>query len=191
MEKQTEQIELIESMIANAKGNIGDSSVFYLLWGWLVIVAAATNYALLNFSDYQYHWIAWPILMSVGAIASFIIGIRNNKEQKVKTYIDTSLNYLWGGFGFAILAVLIAMVEFGPQKVYPILIFLYGFGTFTSGGILKFKPLIFGGIACFVIGSIAVYASFSEQLILLSLSIIVSYIIPGHLLAAAKNKKHV
>jgi len=190
MEKQIEQIQLIEKMIANAKGNFSDSSIFYLMWGWLVVLAAAINYMLLNYSEYPYHWLPWPILMSLGGVASPIISGKISQKQKVKTYIDRALNYLWGGFGMALIAVLVAMVKIGPQTAYPILIFLYGLGTFVSGGILKFRPLILGGIACFLIGSFAVYADFSNQLILLALSIFVSYIIPGHLLAA-KNKKHV
>lgn len=178
------QLQLIEEMIATAKGNLKDGSIFYLIWGWLVLVAALSNYILLNFTEYPNHWIAWPILMGLGAIISMIVGFKMGKRKVVKTYVDRAIGFLWGGFGGTLLIVLISMPHIGVLKTYPMLILLYGLGTFVSGGILKFKPLIIGGILCWIIGAIAVYANFSQQLLLISLAIIVSYIIPGHLLAA-------
>jgi hypothetical protein len=64
---------------------------------------------------------------------------------------------------------------------------LYGLGTFISGGILKFKPLVFGGIASFVLVALTVFIpalseSFNGALLMLAASIIVSYLIPGYML---------
>jgi len=182
------ELKIIEEMIANAKAKISEGSIFYLIWGWLVLIAAATNYILLNFTDYPNHWIAWAVLMPLGGIVSGIVGYKKGKKAGVKTYIDRAMGYLWGGFGATLLVVLVAMIKIGPMAAYPILIFLYGLGTFVSGGILKFKPLMIGGIACWVIGSIAVYVDFSDQLILLAIAIVVSYLIPGHILAARKEE---
>jgi Na+/melibiose symporter-like transporter len=182
-----EQLKVIEEMIANAKLNISEGSIFYLIWGWLVVLAAAINYYLLVYMNYDNHWLPWPILMSIGGLLSMIIGYRKSKKGRAKTYVERALNYLWIGFGITLFMVLVGMLRLGPEKTYPIIIFLYGLGTFVSGGILKFKPLLLGGIACWLIGLIAFYTSFANQLILISLAVFVSYIIPGHLLANAKQ----
>lgn len=187
METQKNQIQLIEEMIANAKGNISEGSVFYLIWGWLVILAAAINYYLLVFMNYENHWLPWPILMTLGGIISGIVGYRKGKSSNVKTYIERALQYLWLGFVITLLMVLFGMVKLGPEKTYPIIIFLYGLGTFVSGGILKFRPLILGGIACWIIGMMAFYTDFQNQLLLISLAVLLSYIIPGHLLSKSKR----
>ncbi|MEQ8624889.1 MAG: hypothetical protein RJQ00_03300 [Vicingaceae bacterium] len=182
------QLKLIEEMIASAKVKASEGSIYYLIWGWLVLIAAACHFILLNYTSYQNHWIAWPILMALGGIISGIVGFRQEKKATIKTYVDRAMGYLWGAVGITLFVVLIAMIKLGPLVAYPILIFLYGIGTFVSGGILKFKPLVIGGIACWVIGSIAVYVNFSDQLILLATAIVVSYLIPGHLLAAKKEE---
>ena len=190
MEKDSKaQLSIIEEMIAQSRQNISEGSIFYLLWGWLVLVAALSNYVLLVYTNYEHHYIAWPILMTLGGIVSAIIGSRQEKKQGVRTYVDRSINYLWIAFTITLIAVLISMVKFGVEVVYPIVIILYGLGTFVSGGILKFKPLILGGVLCWLLGSLAVYLSFPNQLLVLMAAILVSYIIPGYLLA--NSKQHV
>ena len=190
METQSEgekQLKIIEEMIASAKVKASEGSIYYLIWGWLVLIAASCNFILLNYTSYENHWIAWPILMALGGIISGVVGYKQEKKTTVKTYVDRAMAYLWSAVGITLFVVLIAMIKLGPLVAYPILIFLYGIGTFVSGGILKFKPLVIGGVACWVIGSIAVYVNFSDQLILLATAIVVSYLIPGHILAARKE----
>jgi hypothetical protein len=181
------QMKIIEQMIAQSRSNISEGSIFYLIWGYLVLVAATSNYILLMYMDYAHHWIAWPILMTVGGIISGIMGARMERKSKVKTYVDRALNYLWAAFTFSLILVLVSMIEFGAEVAYPIVIILYGLGTFVSGGILRFKPLIWGGVLCWILGSIAVYMDFPTQLLLLIASILGSYIIPGHLLSNSKQ----
>lgn len=188
-DKTQQQLSLIQEMIQQTRTRISEGSIFYLIWGWLVVAAAAINYYLLSYTEFEHHWIAWPILMTLGGLISGIIGYRKDKQSGVKTYVDRALNYLWAGFTFSLILILLMMIEFGAQTVYPIVIILYGLGTFVSGGILKFKALIWGGVFSWAIGSVAVYADFQNQLLLLIAAILVSYILPGYLLS--KSKQHV
>lgn len=191
MESNENQLKVIEEMINNAKGNIGEGSIFYLIWGWLVILAASSNYLLLTYFKYEMHWLPWIILMPLGGIISFVVGYKMNKQRGVKTYIESALNYLWIGFVITLLMVLIGMAKIGPQKAYPIIILLYGLGTFVSGGILKFKPLMLGGVICWLLGSVAFYTSFDQQLIILIVATIFSYLIPAYLLKQKSKKQDV
>jgi hypothetical protein len=65
---------------------------------------------------------------------------------------------------------------------------LYGMGLFLSGGALQFKPLIYGGIFCWL----CAIAGFEMQniylLLILALAVLGGYIIPGYLLKM-NNKK--
>jgi len=190
MEKESqEQLRLIEEMISQTKTKISDSSIFYLLWGWLVLIAASINYYLLNFTNYEYHFIAWPILMTLGGILSGIIGARKGKDRKVQTFIGRALSYLWGAFTVTLILSLFSMPMIGPEGVYPFIILLYGLGTFISGGLLKFSPLIWGGVVSWILGVVAIYVSFSDQLLLIIGAILFSYILPGYLLS--KSNKNV
>lgn len=188
MKETTENLKLIEEMIASAKGNIKEGSIFYLIWGWLVLIAAASNYILMNYIEYANHWIAWPILMSLGGIISGVVGYKKGKSKNVKTYPERAMNHLWIAFLVTLFAVLFGMKQIGIEASYPIIMLLYGLGTFVSGGILKFNPLKVGGIIAWICGSVAFYVGFSDQLLLIMVAIIASYIIPGHLLANSKEQ---
>ncbi len=188
MDKSENNLQIIEEMIQTAKGNLSEDSIFYLIWGWLVLIAAATNYVLLNYTDYQDHWIAWPILMTLGGIVSGIVGYKKGKNKKVSTYVERAMKYLWLAFLVTLLSVLYGMGINGIEYSYPVIMLLYGLGTFVSGGILKFIPLKVGGIASWLCGLIAFNQEFSDQLLLIMLAIVASYIIPGHLLANSKRK---
>ena len=74
------------------------------------------------------------------------------------------------------------MYKVGPDVAYPFILILYGIGTFISGNILRFPLLIAGGIACWVLSLISFYVSFEYQLLLIALAVLLSYIIPGHVL---------
>lgn len=187
MKKESNQLDLIEEMIQTAKGNISEGSVFYLIWGWLVFLAAAINYYLLMFTQYGNHWIAWPFLMTLGAIISGIIGYRKGKQQTVSTYPERAMKNLWLAFLITLLAVLFGMGKTGIAYSYPIIMLLYGLGTFVSGGILKFNPLKIGGVISWICGLVAFQQSFPNQLLLIIAAILASYIIPGHLLAQSKR----
>ena len=187
MKEAEKQIQYIEEMMATTKNNLSSGSVHFLLWGWLVFVAALINYILLNYTDYANDWIAWPISMGLGAVIAFYLGIKQSKESRVVTKIDKMLIQLWAGFGITLIVVLSAMGAIGPAKVYPILMALYGLGTFVSGGILNFKPLQIGAFAAWICAVIGFYQEqFGSQLILIAAAILFSYIIPGHLLASKK-----
>lgn len=188
MEKEQKQLELIEEMIQTAKGNLRDGSIFYLVWGWLVLLSAAINYYLLIIVEYENHWIAWPILMTLGGIITGIIGYKKGKKQTVTTYPERAMKNLWLAFLITLLSVLFGMGKTGVEYSYPIIMLLYGLGTFVSGGILKFNPLKIGGIVSWLCGIIAFYQPFSNQLLLIISAIIASYIIPGHLLAKSKRQ---
>lgn len=59
---------------------------------------------------------------------------------------------------------------------------------FVSGGYLRFKPLIIGGICNWIIAIVATYVEFDIQLLLLALAVLVGYIIPGHMLSSHYKK---
>ncbi len=187
MKTAEQQMAVIEEMIAASKGNLSDGSVYYLLWGWAVLICAISNYALLNMVGSEYHWLPWPIGMTLAGFTSMFISIKQSKEKKANSYIERMLGMLWLSFIITLFVILFGMVSLGYEAVYPILMALYGLGTFASGGILKFKPLMIGGICSWACACVAYYVGFSDQLILISIAILTSYIIPGHMLAAKKN----
>lgn len=178
---EKESLALIHSMIAGTRSNLRENSTHFLLWGWAVFLSALTHYILLMLKI-PWSFVVWPIAMPLAGIVSMIIGRKQEREAVVKTHLDRALNYLWGGFTVVLFITLGASVKYGFEITYPILIWLYGLGTFVSGGILRFRPLIWGGVVAWMIGIAAIFLPFEQQLLCVAGATLFSYIVPGHLL---------
>lgn len=195
MEKQFDEkqsLAIISEMIGNARERIADDGFFYLLWGYLVFAAAISHYILLEYVQWEYAWVPWPVLMMLGGIFSAFAGYRKSSAARHITFFDTSAMFLWSAFLIALFMILAftALGKIEPLAAYPLIMVIYGIGTWVSGGILKFVPLIIGGVVCWTLAGIAFYFPFNIQLLLLALSILLSYIIPGHMLKF-KASRHV
>ena len=178
-----ESLQLITKMINSSKDNLKNNSVFFLLWGWLVLSASIIHFVLIQI-PYRYAWLPWPVMMVAGAIASVVIGIRIGKKTKVITYFDKMLIYLWYGF-FVIVLIIVVLGNLGKlnwQEIQGIIMLLYGLGTFVSGGVLKFKPLIIGGILSWILAIAAFFVAYQYVLLLVAVSIIIAYLVPGYML---------
>jgi hypothetical protein len=72
----------------------------------------------------------------------------------------------------------------GIKATYFFLILLYGMATLITGGILNFKPLIIGSLFSFACAIISVFVGEIDQFLCISAALILSYVIPGHMLQA-------
>jgi hypothetical protein len=182
-----QSLQLIQSMIEKTKADISESSFDFLLWGWLAFVAILGEYALKVFFNYAHHEMVW-LIMFVG-VAISILYHKKKARARTRTYIGDAMTHLWTGLGicFFILIILFASIKGGWQFCYPFYILLYGLGTFVSGMILKFRPLVIGGVFNWVLSLIAIRFDFEYQLLLGATALLTSYIIPGHILASKKN----
>lgn len=188
--KTEESLKLIEETIASAKGNMADDSIFYLIWGWLVILASSINFYLLEFTTYENHWLPWPYLMAIGAITSAIVGSKKEKERKVKTNIEHFISSLWVGLFIAMIVLLIGMGIQNQKAIYPDFLLLYGIGTFVCGMSMRFYPLWVGAIICWICYIFALHTHYSNQLLLFIVAMVFSYLVPAYWLRI-KYKKNV
>ena len=177
--KEQEHLALIADMINIARKEYSDNSFIYLVWGWSVCLASLAQYVLIEMKK-ECSGAVWLILIPV-AIFHIIFSVRQNRNEKVKTHMDKILGYVWTAVGVS-LGVVGCSVYVMQLSAYPVFILLYGIGTFISGGIMNLKPMKIGAICCWVIAIVAFHVPFEYQSLLLSLSLILSYIIPGHLL---------
>lgn len=184
-----ESLLLIKRMISTAKEQLEDQSFYYLIWGWLVFISCLTHYALIQLAP-DIQGIGWVILMPAGAIATMIYGIRQGKRQQVQSYIDSLMKYVLISF-LVSLAIVLGFQGHLGLSTYPMVMLVYGGWLFISGGALKFRPLIIGGIINWILGVAAFFFAFEGQLILLAMAVLLGYIIPGHLLKMKHRKSTV
>jgi hypothetical protein len=183
-----DSLELIQSMISKARNNLSENSFYFLFWGWFVFLAILLQFFLKVVLHYGHHYIVWWATIPA-VIITIIYSKRKGKQKRVRTYVGESMSHLWTGIGisFFVLSMIISTTEGGWMYSYPFFILFYGLGTFVSGRILKFTPLVIGGIFNWVLACAAANVSYDYQMLLGAAAILTSYIIPGHLLRTNKS----
>lgn len=183
-----ESLQLIRSMIETTKASITDSSHYFLLWGWATMVGCLIQFILMQVVHYSDHYVAW-FITPVALLIHFVFLFKDNRERRVKTFIGQANGYLWMAIGFSFMVLAFIFSRIGWQYSFPFYILFYGIGTSVSGALLQFKPMVRGGIACFVFASVAAYLPYHLQILLTAVAILISYIIPGHLLRSQYLKE--
>jgi hypothetical protein len=179
-----ESLAIIEQMIANSKSQLKHSAKYFLLWGWGVFIAAAGQFILLQLMSSK-SFLAW-ITMPVCAVATILMSIRDRKQSGIKTYTGHAMSSLWTAMSisFILMTVIAIKMSINPFAIFLI---LYGIGTYTSGKLIEFPPLVYGGLFSFIMSIVCLYTEGSYVYLVLALAIFGSYIIPGHLLLKADN----
>jgi hypothetical protein len=177
-----QSLQLIESMISKTKRNMSNNSIYFLVWGWITFLACTGQFVLKNIFEYERHYIVWTVVI-VGILFSIYQGRKNGRIIKVKTYVDESMKHLWAGMAisFFVLAMILTKLGWGTS-IFPFYIMLYGLGTFVSGNIIQFKPLIMGGVIAWGLAIGSTFVSYDYQMLFGAAAILISYIIPAHLL---------
>lgn len=176
---------LIESMINKAKNQFSENGHLYLLWGWAVLICSVLEFILLDYVHYEKHYIVWFSTWLI-VIYQFIYLRRKKKQQRVRTYTDEIVGFVWIVFFILMILFGFFVSKLADDHYYtfinPVFLALYGMPTFLSGIILRFRPLIIGGVSCWVLSVIATFISPQYHLLLLPVAMIVAWIIPGYML---------
>lgn len=196
---EQESLDLIAQMINKAKDACHDTGITAMMWGAVIAICS-----LVRFSEKQFDFkLPFDIylLTLVALIPQIYFSIKAKKEKRVKTYDDGFLDALWLGFGISIfLLVFINKIMFqdwenandlfksttdngSPFQLYEyissLFLMIYGMPTFITGVSMKFKPMLVGGIICWLSCIVALYTPYKIDLLLVAFSAIFAWFIPG------------
>jgi len=196
---ERESLELITMMINKAKNAYYETGVSAIMWGSVIAVCALERLAELQFG-YRLPFDIY-LLTFVAIIPQVYISIKESKERKVKSYDEVYMDYVWLAFGICIfLMIFIVNVTFNawepmaeeyqkltghpPQYrfqefIHPLFLLLYGLPTFITGAACKFKPMLWGGIFCWVCCIVALFTPIKIDLLLTAASAVMAWLIPG------------
>lgn len=190
--KPSEQnnLELIETMINRAKNRFNENGTLYLVWGCVIFVCCMTQFILLHFFHIQEAYYVW-FLTWITIIYQVIYLRGKRKSRRVKTYTDDILKYVWISFGISLFIIIFILQYYQVNNgINPVILVLYGIPTFLSGGIIKLRALIWGGILCWILAIPTIFVSYEYQFLILALAVIGAWIIPGYLLyKRSKNQE--
>lgn len=202
---EKESLDLIAMMINKAKDSYHDTGIGAIMWGIIIAVCSLEKFAEIYFS-YRLPFDIY-LLTVVAVIPTIFISVKGKKERKVKSYDDVYLDYLWLGFGICIFLMILIVnnisADLNPmvedykalsknridwidfrfsEFISPLFLLLYGFPTFVTGAACKFKPMLWGGIFCWICCVATIYTSIKTDLLLTGLSAIFAWLIPGILM---------
>ena len=205
---ERESLQLITTMIHKARNVHHDTGRSSILWG---VVIALCSFVKLSELHFGYRLPFDIFLLSFAAIIpQIIISVKEKREQKVRSYDDRFINFLWMGFGVSIfLLVLIINMSYAawvPIKadmkavgleatgfpmnefICSLFLILYGLPTFITGATCKFKPMLWGGLFCWCASILAVFTTVKVDLFLTGIAAIFAWLIPGIIAERAYRK---
>lgn len=186
---ETQSLLVIKEMIQVSRNKLKKDAILFIIWGWILFV----NYFFLNYltsvleTANQIMRIVRPlrvILPILGILYSIYYILKQRK--KVQTYIGISLRYIW--FSLFLCLSLVNMIQFNVLKSinfelqHPIFMVFIAFAVTVTGGILRYRLIIIGGIAFAVLAYTASYFKLQEQLLIESIAWVIAFIIPGHIM---------
>ncbi|MBD3639102.1 MAG: hypothetical protein HUJ25_17235 [Crocinitomicaceae bacterium] len=181
----TESVKIIERMMNESKKTLHNYSAYFIIWGMVMAPAGIAEYLLI---DYEYRWIVWPIASIIGGVLSAIVGNKQSKKQQASSAMDRVIGYTWGAFGFCLILAIAYAVSI-QKPPHTLVLMLAGGATFISGGISKFKPFIYGGLALELAAiACAFFIPGEFHSLIFAVGILLGYIIPGFILRNIENE---
>lgn len=196
---EKESLDLITQMINKAKDACHDTGIAAIMWGSVITICSLVRLSELHF-EYRLPFDIY-LLTIVAVIPQIYFTVKEKRQRKVKTYDDGFMDSLWLGFGICIFLMIyttnIMYSQWGPAsdeyrkltgtafpfKLYEFnssfFLMLYGLPTFVTGVSMKFKPMFWGGLLCWASCLITIYTSIKIDLILVALSSIFAWLVPG------------
>jgi hypothetical protein len=179
-----ESLEVIQSMINKAKNHFSENGTLYLVWGWVVLVCSLVQFFLDVVVHYEKPYLIWMLTWLMLPYMFYFLRKRK-RHGIVKTYADDILGYVWNTFVVMLFISFFILFRFvtDPYRYVNIFVLLmYGMPTFLSGTILKFKPLVIGGICCWVLALLSGFVDFVYHPLFIAAAVIIAWIIPGYIL---------
>ena len=175
-----ESLKIITEMINRTKVNISQGSFHLLLWGWLIFLCSLADYILMRFTGFEHSYYVW-FLVIPGIFVSLIYGFTKGRQAKVHTYAE--MIYMWTWIGFLGAFIALFFIQAKRMEMFgQYILLLAGFATFVSGIIIRFRPLIIGGISFWIIAIAVSFTGPSIAPLGMPLAVITGYLIPGYML---------
>ena len=188
-----ESFSIINKAIANFKLNYRETAKVFLLWGWVLAFASFSNFIIIKIlysreayeSTGLFSLYNWALFLLIGAVIMFFMEHKLNKEKKVFSYLESYFKNLWTvtAASFIIATLLCIKLEINPP---PVMLLIAGIATTTSGLLIKYKPVIIGGMAFFIFSLASAFVSNEYISLIVFAAIICGYLIPGYYLKSAK-----
>lgn len=178
-----QSLDVITSMIREAKGNVQRNAFYFLLWGWVVVIANAGVY-ILSQLNYERPQMIWAITIPAWLLSIWKMYARRHTPE-ASTHLGRVNGWIWLGYGVS-LTILLVFGKAINYQLYPVILLTTALPTLATGVILRFRPLVIGAITFWVFGIVSFLVSKDIQPLVNAFAFAAGYLVPGYLL---NNKK--
>jgi hypothetical protein len=191
---EQQSLQVIKEMILVSQKKIRNDGILFILWGWISFI----NYFILEYlpsiciTTHQIMQVITPLrfILPLSGFAYTLYYILKQRK-KVQTYIGISIRYVW--FTLITSMVMINLILFNInhsinfELQHPIFMVLIAFAITVTGGILRYKIIIAGGIIFGILAVVASHFQLQEQLLAEAIAWSIAFIIPGHILFSQRK----
>jgi hypothetical protein len=181
-------LEIIHQMINQAKANVSDNGIGWLLWGTMIFLASLSTYIFLDIGA-ENIFLGWNIFGAF-TIIMLIYDAFKPRKKAVRTYMDDLMKMVHIGFFICIFVIILAInIAVSPNSGFAFLLMIFAFLMLIVGGAIKARSLIVGAVVNWI-GSIAILFNkeFKYDMLIMAAAVLIGYIIPGLLLRAQYKK---
>lgn len=191
---ENQSFQVIKEMIQISQKKLKNDGVLFILWGWVMFYSGLSGYivreVLLSHRFEKFLGIFGKVFGLL--VVAYTVYYIWRQRKRVQTYIGISLRYVWlsmiGCF------VLINLIQYNVlhqvnfELQHPLFMVMMAFSIVVTGGILRYKPVIIGGILFGIIALVSSYFKLSYQLLFESCAWFIAFVIPGHYMYATRKR---
>ncbi len=176
---EKESLQLINEMIGKAKKSYVTKGIASMVWGALITFCGLVSWYEIHFKvDFGDVW----LITLIAIIPQIYFSIKEKRSKQFISHNESTTNFIWIAFAvsmFITTAYFGRMVGTNPM---PIIMMLYAVPTFIIGGMHKFKPMILGGIFCWIASVISIFTNVEIDVLLMAACGLFAWLIPGIIL---------
>ncbi len=206
---EQESLQLISRMLNRAKNSFHDTGIGPMLWGSVIALCSLVTWGRITWG-WKLPFDIW-LLTLIAIIPQIWITIYEKRMRRARSYDDRVIDYIWLCFGISIFLMshinIVVMNQLnevfrfyknttGTWPYYQlsgfthsIMLLLYGIPTVTTGAIMRFKPMLWGGIVCWLCCIASVYTHMDTDMLLTAFAAVAMWLVPGIILWRKYQKK--
>jgi hypothetical protein len=179
---ETESLKLINEMIGKAKRSYITTGAASIVWGAIIVLCSLLTW----YQFYTNHFFDFDVwfLVFLAVIPQIYFSIQEKRKKKFVSHDERTMTYLWTTFGICICILSFYNSKFGSNEHSSTSLFMlmYGIPTFITGGVFKFKPMIFGGLICWVLAVASMFTDVAVDMLFMAACGLFAWLIPGIIL---------
>lgn len=190
---EEQSLQVIREMIQVSHRKLKNDGILFILWGWIMFVSYIVNYL----ESKMITTFQLQKILNFSGIALVLFGLAYTlyylmkQRKRVQTYIGISLRYVW--ISLIVCLMLVNLIQFNImhqinfELQHPIFMVLIAFAIVVTGGIIRYRLIIAGGIVFGFMALISSWLPLQDQLLVEAIAWAIAFIIPGHILFSKRK----